>query len=224
MHRYVLVHFPGRKDAILQGTLLFCPAGFSRVMGSLSGKLLVSIPGLVDPSFFRSVVLLFRHDQEAATGLILNRQTTLLLSSVIDDLHEDDPDSGDSGAPISKHLFWGGPVTGPLMALHGSLALSESSVLGGVQFSVTRDSVKGIVTQQKHPFRIFSGYAGWGSGQLEAEIAAGGWLVVPASKEDVFCDDPGNLWHQVCEKAGRKIMLQPAQWESFGDGMDPRLN
>ncbi len=193
-------------------------------MGSLSGNLLVSIPGLVDPNFFRSVVLLFRHDQESATGLILNRQTALRLTSVVDDLPEEEFAPGVPEDSISRFLFWGGPVQGPLMTLHGSLSHSESSILGGVQFSVSRENVKKVISQSRHPFRVFSGYSGWGAGQLEAEIAAGGWLVVPTSKEVVFNSDPGQLWHMVCENAGRQIMLNPGLLKAMGEGHDPRLN
>lgn len=193
-------------------------------MNSLAGQLLVALPDLADTNFFRSVVLLFRHDQEGATGLVLNRRTDTSLVDAVPDLP--DPGLADGIAPndLSRSLYWGGPVRGPLMALHACLPHAELSVLGGVQFSVEGRLIRRIVTQSRHPFRIYSGYCGWAPGQLEAEIGAGGWLVRPAVAGDVFTQEPDALWQLVCERTGLEIMLPDSAPGLRHRGSDPGWN
>jgi putative transcriptional regulator len=193
-------------------------------MNSLSGNLLVSVPALDDPNFFRSVVVLLRHDAESATGLVLNRPTKWALECAMEDVPAED--LGDQAGPetLTRHLFWGGPVEGPLMALHGSLALAEMNVLPGVNFLMERGRMKQLVMQSRHPFRVYSGYCGWGPGQLEREIAAGGWLSCPADETHIFCNEPGLLWQQLCELIGYSIIFAPRPDGPPLTPIDPGLN
>lgn len=168
-----------------------------------SGNLLAAVPELRDPNFFRSVVLVFQHDQEGAAGLVLNRPLTVPLAGVAREALQLEGD-------FSGLLFWGGPVDGPLMALHRSLALAELQVAPGLYFSMQRHNLQTLLERREHEFRIFAGYAGWGAGQLEAELEAGGWLALPARSEQVF-GPPESLWQSVCEEFGRHIILPPGQ-------------
>ncbi len=194
---------------------------------SLAGKFLISIPDLTDENFFRSVVLLFRHDGDGAMGLVLNRPTSVRLEEVIEDVAAEEFATGLTETDPGNFLFWGGPVKGPLMGLHSSLALAESSIVPKVQFSVSRDRIRRLVMQSAHPFRLFSGYCGWAPGQLEVEIGAGGWLACPAGSEEVYSPTPARMWHRLCERVGLQIMLAQG---GDSDGAhrpgpsDPRLN
>ena len=167
-------------------------------MDSLKGHLLIAVPELPDPNFFRSVVLLFQHDELGASGVILNRPSEVTVAQVWEEVSDLDCDCDD-------FVSIGGPVEGPLIALHASLALAESQVLPGVFVSMGRENLNNIVAQDDHEFRLFSGYSGWGPGQLESELEVGGWLTMSAEYEHVF-GSAEELWKQVCEVCGAQIM------------------
>ncbi|OYV86044.1 MAG: hypothetical protein B7Z73_12445, partial [Planctomycetia bacterium 21-64-5] len=93
-------------------------------------------------------------------------------------------------------LHMGGPVEGPLMALHGDVSLSEMVVLPEVYVSTGREMLEKLVENDEEPLRFFVGYAGWGEGQLERELRDGSWLVAPATKEQVF-GTVEDLWQQL---------------------------
>jgi putative transcriptional regulator len=164
-----------------------------------TGNLLAAVPDLRDPNFFRSVVLVFQHDQEGAAGLVLNRPLPVAVKEVAREALELESDCLES-------LFWGGPVEGPLMALHRSADLAELQVTSEIFFSMQKHNLQRLLDRRDHQFRIFTGYAGWGVGQLESELEAGGWLALPAMSEQIF-GSPDSLWQAVCEDVGRRIIL-----------------
>lgn len=168
-------------------------------MSNFAGQLLIAVPELADLNFFRSVVLLFQHNEEGAAGLILNRPSNLTVGEVARELM-DEPLKNDQ--PLSL----GGPVDGPLMALHTSLTLAEMQVVPGVFFSMQRENLRNLLRQSQHEYRLFSGYSGWDSSQLESELQAGGWLSIPADRDHVFAE-PEQLWRQVCEDVGTDIIF-----------------
>jgi putative transcriptional regulator len=180
---------------------------------SLQGKLLVASPHLGDGNFFRTVVLLVKHDDEGAFGLILNRPTNNTLGEIwkavdaaageIGDIHPDLTLEGKLVAGERIHI--GGPVQGPLVAIHAFKKYSEAQIITGVHFSAHKDHLKKIITQTKKPFRVFSGYAGWGSGQLEGELQAGGWLIAESAKELIFYKGE-DLWERVVQNIGHQIL------------------
>ncbi len=181
----------GRKDAT---TIV----GENKAMEKLKGHLLIAVPELPDSNFFRSVVLLFHHDDMGASGVVLNRPASITVQQVWKEVAESECD-------CSEPVNVGGPVEGPLIALHTSLAAAESEVVPGIFVSMGRENLSTIVTQTVQRFRLFSGYAGWGPGQLEAEIEVGGWLTMPAEIEHVF-ESPDRLWKIVCETFGHQIL------------------
>jgi putative transcriptional regulator len=157
---------------------------------SLRASLLVAAPTLVDPNFRRTVVLLAEHNDEGAMGLVLNRPTDTPVSDALPDLA--------SLAGDGQPVYLGGPV-----ALESVLAVAEledpedaSELLFG--------SV-GFVQQPDVPARrgrVFVGYAGWTAGQLEAELEEEAWFVVPAEPDDLFDDEPDELWSTVLRRQG----------------------
>ncbi|MEE2826197.1 MAG: YqgE/AlgH family protein [Planctomycetota bacterium] len=184
-------------------------------MEVLTGKLLIAIPELGDPNFFRTVVLVLMHGDEGATGVILNRPSNETVATVWDEW-------SDLACDCPQFVQVGGPVDGPLIALHTSLAIAESQVLPGVFLTMDRDHLNQLVSQDEHDFRIFRGYSGWAPGQLESEIECGGWLLCEGEFEHVFESDDQALWKMVCEQLGHEIMLP--HFSPSRHFVDPGLN
>lgn len=168
-------------------------------MKSLQGHLLVAAPELRDPNFFQTVVLIFRHDEEGAAGVILNRRTHATIQQIWKQISET---KCKSHAP----LCLGGPVEGPLMALHSQPELAEIDVIPGVFVAASQENLEQLAAQSDEGARFFVGYAGWGSGQLERELEEDAWLTAPASQEHIFgnCD---NLWEQVTKEIKNSALI-----------------
>ena len=167
-------------------------------MKSLQGHFLVASPKLADGNFYKSVVLMIKHDDEGAFGLILNRPTESSVREVWKMVAADEID-------CPQPIFLGGPVTGPLVALHRLKSAAEMEVLPGLYFAAHKDQLHKIVSQSAKPFRFFSGYAGWAGGQLEGELKAGGWLTAKAKKDLIF-HAGDDLWDQVVRTIGENIL------------------
>lgn len=167
-------------------------------MDSLAGKLLIATPDLVDPNFLRTVIFLIQHTDQGATGVILNQPTPTTVAAVWDEISEAECECNH---PVSR----GGPVDGPLMALHQLLEVSECEVIEGVHVSMHRESLHRVVMQTQARFRIFSGYSGWGPKQLDQEVEHGGWLTLDAHADHVFGESE-KLWRRVCENVGHDVL------------------
>jgi putative transcriptional regulator len=170
-------------------------------VGSLKGHFLIAVPELADLNFFRSVVLVLQHDQQGAMGVILNRPADVTVAQVWKEIFE-----VENGCHDRIHV--GGPVEGPLILLHTQLARAELDVMPGIFVSMGKQHLQSIIDENVPPFRIYSGYAGWGAGQLEQEIEAGGWLTMPGEGDQIFASSE-DLWKLVCETFGSQIMQGP---------------
>jgi putative transcriptional regulator len=106
-------------------------------------------------------------------------------------------------------VFLGGPVPGPLIALHATEELGEKPVIPGLFMSVQRDVIEQLVRTPDTRLRLYSGHSGWGTGQLESELKAGGWHTVASDLRDVFggVEETEELWQQVLTRIALKIML-----------------
>lgn len=183
-------------------------------MKSLQGHFLVAAPRLSDSNFYRTVVLMVQHDDEGAMGLVLNRP----LDHTIGDVWQrvtNEP------CECDQPLYLGGPVAGPLIAVHNVRDCSESEVMPGVYLATQRATLERLF-QSGGRFRLFSGYSGWSGGQLEDELQAGGWLTVAAEVEQVFTADDDELWRQVSGKIGEGILRGSLRLRHVPD--DPRVN
>ncbi|MEM8865965.1 MAG: YqgE/AlgH family protein [Planctomycetota bacterium] len=183
-------------------------------MNFLAGNLLVASRKLRDPNFMRTVVMLLEHNDDGALGVVLNRQADRTVSEVWDAIDAE---------PCDNHqdMNLGGPVPGPLIALHTAEDLADTRILPGLFMSMQRDNIDQLVRQEEHPFRLYTGNSGWGGGQLEAELKQGGWLTAPADADDVFAD-PGELWVDVTRRIGLSIVLPGVDPEEVPD--DPTVN
>jgi putative transcriptional regulator len=161
---------------------------------SLAGRLLVATPRLIDPNFYRAVVLLLQHDEEGTVGIVLNRPTD---EEVADHL----PGWADRAAAPGL-IHFGGPV-------EPEVAIGISPVAGGEPTGVPGLSVVdlgGEPSEGEGGIRVYSGYSGWGAGQLEAELTEGSWYVVPASPDDPF-DAPEEQWSGVLRRQHGHLAL-----------------
>jgi putative transcriptional regulator len=168
-------------------------------MNSLQGKLLVSSPALVDPNFRKTVVLITHHDEEGAMGLVLSRPSEVPASDAVPAL-DGLPGGGDP-------VFVGGPVQPEaFMALAEFVDVDESAatVFDHVGFMPAEAEPSELAVRR---VRLFAGYAGWGPGQLEAELDEPSWIVVAAQADDPFADDPDALWRDVVHRKGGSFSL-----------------
>lgn len=180
----------------------------------LAGQLLVASRKLRDPNFRQTVVLMLEHNKDGALGLVLNRPADRTIEQVWDAVEFDPCD-------CQQPLNQGGPVPGPLIALHTAEELAEKTVLPGLFLSMQKQAVDPLVRQDEYAFRLFSGNSGWGSGQLEGELQEGGWLTAPATANDVFAK-PEVIWQEVTNRIALDILLPGRDPEE--PPIDPSLN
>lgn len=163
------------------------------VVTSMTGRLLVATPPLVDPNFDRTVVFVLEHNQDGALGVVLNRPS------------EEDDLPGRLGDWLERAdepscLFSGGPVE-----LDGLIGLGLAPRPGDQRWSEIVPGVGTVdlaVEVDEWPvplqaFRMFRGYAGWGAGQLEGELLANAWITADVRTSDLFHPQPETLWRAV---------------------------
>jgi len=169
-------------------------------MNSLQGRLLLASPELRDPNFFHTVVLIVRHDDDGALGLVLNHPLSVRLKQVWGQIGAGEPARDDL-------IHLGGPCEGPLMALHDEPTLGETEALPGVHFTTGRDLLELLAADPSRQARFFAGFAGWSAGQLEGEMSEGSWETLQATPPHVFDADAADQWEKLTrELAGQKIM------------------
>jgi len=162
---------------------------------SLRGHLLIAGPALVDPNFWRTVVLVGEHNEEGALGVVLNRSSETSVEEALPEFAELAEDMG------SVHV--GGPVQPSAVVVLADFVdadAADSLVLDSVGFLPAEVDPSALGELKR--VRVYVGYAGWGPGQLDGELEDGSWIVEPALAEDVFTDDPEGLWSVVLRRKG----------------------
>ncbi len=171
---------------------------------SLAPTLLLAMPQMLDPNFSRSVVLLCRQEDDGALGLVVNRPTDTLVSSIVE---LDKPLEGES-----KMSVW---VGGPVEPQRGWLLLGfdpgspDAMTIGsGLYLSASADVLRALMEadddSEKYG-RFLLGYAGWAGGQLENELAQSAWLTADVSRDLIFGTPPDEMW----ETAIRSLGIDP---------------
>jgi putative transcriptional regulator len=167
-------------------------------------RLLVSVPTLDDPNFFRSVVFVIEHTDDGAVGLVLNQPTDARISEAL-------PDWADVAAPPAV-AFVGGPVQQHEavigLARVGRIEDSDAwqPLLGRVG-TVDLGRAPADVRGDLEAVRVFAGYSGWGPQQLDGELELGGWFVVDALPDDLLTADPSGLWRAVLRRQGGELAV-----------------
>ncbi len=167
---------------------------------SLKGNLLVAGPGLLDPNFHRTVVLVGEHTPEGALGVVLNRPSEATVDEAVPELTA----LVDGVEPV--HV--GGPVQPAAIVVLADFAQPEHAgtlVLDSVGFLPAEVDPDELGELRR--VRVFAGYAGWGPGQLDAELEEGSWIVEPALPDDVFTAEPDGLWSAVLRRKGGPFSL-----------------
>jgi putative transcriptional regulator len=163
-------------------------------METLQGQLLVSSPSLHDPNFRKTVVLVAHHDEDGAMGLVLTRPSDVAAVEAVPSL---------DGLPGATGLvFVGGPVQPEafmVLAEFDDVDNAAAPIFDRVGF-MPADAEPDELSIRR--LRLFAGYAGWGAGQLEAELEEPAWIVVAAEPDDAFADDPEELWRTVLHRKG----------------------
>lgn len=178
---------------------------------SLTGQLLIAMPGMLDPRFQRAVIYMCAHSEDGAMGLIVNK---LFGSITFHDLL----DQLDLSVPEIKSNFpvhYGGPVeSGRGFVLHSTDYLREGSLLVDeeVALTATIDILRAMAEARgpKHCMLLL-GYAGWGPGQLDNEIQANGWLNVPCDENLLFDRDLDTKWEKSIGKIGASLSMLSAE-------------
>ncbi len=168
--------------------------------GSCKGRLLVATPPLDDPNFDHTVVYVLEHHDDGAVGVVLNRP-----------IGEPLPEQLERWEPYlspPQELFSGGPVELDAMIalarLDGPTEGAWSPVVGDLgSVDLAHDPL--VVADRVVRLRVFQGYSGWGPLQLDAELAEGAWMVLPAEPADIFTLRPDDLWRAVLRRQGGRL-------------------
>jgi putative transcriptional regulator len=169
----------------------------------LSGQLLIAMPGISDPRFERSLILVCAHDAQHAMGIALNRPVEgLTVPDLLERLEIE------TTAEMDEDLvLMGGPVEierGFVLHTDDYRAEYSLDVHAGLTLTTTREVLEAMGSHNRHPRRaiLALGYAGWGAGQLEREIRENVWLTVEADEALVFDDDYETKWSRALAKLG----------------------
>jgi putative transcriptional regulator len=191
----------------------FEPYGGAAAPDQLAGHLLVATPRLADPNFSRRVVLVLDHGDHGALGVVIDRPGGVAVGELLPQWHP--------LATPPAELFTGGPVARNaligLVRLTSRDAAAQSALeLVGWRLLVDAEHPVGTVDLAADPSRmtdsvvgarLFSGYAGWDSGQLELEIEEGSWYVMRAEARDPISADPEGLWRRVLRRQGGALAV-----------------
>ena len=164
-------------------------------METLTGQLLVASPGLLDPNFHRAVVLVTEHNDDGSAGLVLNRPSPAAVAEVVPQL-EPLVENG-------EQVWFGGPVQPNAVLVLGEFPDPDDAAVplfGALGFPALDDPDEVVPVTTRR--RVFAGYAGWGAGQLEDELAREDWILEPAENDDAFTETPGDLWADVLRRKG----------------------
>lgn len=154
-------------------------------MNEYFGKLLIASPKLDSTPFSRSVVYVFQDNEDATVGVILNRPA----DDQIEQAWE-----GMVGA-LATNVFpsFGGPLPGPVVALHRDENAAEITLPNGIYTSATEDNIQYLLSQRDDSVRVFFGLSGWQQGQLANEVENGDWIATHPSPELLF-GHSSDLW------------------------------
>ena len=168
------------------------------------GMMLVASPGMRDPRFSRTVILLIQHSARGSLGVIVNKPTDVGLVDAIPGL---------KATQVVNHvLYFGGPVqTEHISYAHtGTAEDNDLQVLDGVSWGSDVASLVPLLDLEPSSLRVYFGYAGWGPGQLEFELSLDDWQLVPARAVHIFSDDSDNLWRLLNKRTPK--LLTEAFW------------
>lgn len=176
-------------------------------ISQLSNQFLIAMPGLQDPNFSHTVTFLCEHNPEGAMGLLINRPTPMNLGDLTAQLDVDLGEPDMANVPV----YYGGPVQPAQgFVLHTPQGEWDNTLELGTDLALTvsQDIIEAIAQGLgPNKFLIALGYAGWGAGQLEDEIAANSWLNGPADNRIIFDTPLDERWTTAASLLGVELAL-----------------
>jgi putative transcriptional regulator len=171
----------------------------------LAGQLLVASPSMSDPRFRETVIVMVRHGRDGAMGLVINRPAgEQPLASLLQAFGDDS--AGSSG---NVPVYVGGPVESKLgFVLHSTdyRRAGTVDVTGDVAMTANQDIIRDIAAKTgPKRFMLVFGYAGWGAGQLEGELARNHWYTAPLDQALVFEAARHKVWELAVERRTRDL-------------------
>ena len=166
-------------------------------MKSLRGSLLIASPAVQDPRFRKTVVLVAEHTDDGAMGVVLNRPAESTVGSAVPEL---EPVAGSD-----EHVHIGGPVSETAVTVLAEFDDPSAAAIlidGDLGFVGSQAGDPVEVAEAVRRTRVFAGHAGWSAGQLEEEMEEESWIIEPASRDDVFTEDPQHLWEKILRRKG----------------------
>ncbi len=166
---------------------------------SLAPGFLIAVPQMQDPNFKQSVVFLLECNEEGALGVVINRESPMLLADLCND-HQ----IAYSGER-DKRVRHGGPVQPEQgIVVYGDEHIDPEGreVCKGLHVSASRETLGRLCDLKRARFHCYSGYTGWAPGQLEHEIKEGSWVHAPADAGSVLDIDPESMWVAVLRSQG----------------------
>ncbi len=212
---------------------------------NLTGRLLIASPYLSDDNFLRSVIFVVKHDAEGAFGLAIDRPTSRRFRELVE------LSSTDGKMRDDDYIYRGGPVEGPLLALHDLAGVGDpcgtcdaeaspglkctvhhhpAEPFGSMSFELANppawitgddDHLRILLRRPDARVRYVAHYSGWGPGQLDHELEVGGWLVGDATANIIF-SDPEQIWHAAVRACGDTVLAEVAPGMSIN--IDASLN
>jgi putative transcriptional regulator len=191
--------------ALLAATLLGPAAADPPETASLAGQLLIASPNIGDPRFAHTVILMVKHDKDGAFGITINRPVgEESIASLLEAPGEDVSD-----IEGTLRVFAGGPVQPELgFVVHSAEYRRDETIEVDEHLGMTasRQILRDIGHKRGPEKSLFAlGYAGWGPGQLENELARHDWFTAPEKPKLIFDDDRANLWEDAMARRTRDL-------------------
>jgi len=192
----------------------------------LVGKLLIASTTMEEPLYVRGVCLVVHEDEHRTIGVMLNRpmlpSPQALLQLMIGGAESEPSDTTTLAAKANRVpeadrstideatlanasgslglVHFGGPLSGPVVAVHGSSDLAEAETGQGIYVAAQKQNLESLVRHKPSPYRLIVGHLGWEPDQLTGEIEAGIWHLVPATADIVF-DSDQEMWPRLVRRA-----------------------
>ncbi len=185
---------PSRRRAYLALPVWFLAAAVC-AQDSPNTFFLVAKPGMPDPNFRESVVLVTQDERAQATGVIINRPTDRSLAELL---------PSERFKSFTEPIFFGGPVAQQgLFAVFRTERLAGEAVtmLPGLYLALLPGTIDALLNSPPRRIRFFAGYSGWAPGQLRGELERGDWLVIDPDADAVFQKDTSKLWQDMVRRA-----------------------
>ena len=174
-------------------------------MGSLKNQILISMPHMNDPFFSKSVVYICEHGNGGAMGMIINKNLDAPeLREIFDKFFKVEKPFN----LLKSYTFFGGPVLleKGIILHHSDYSSPKSiSISKSVSLTIDKGALEDLKREEKVPFKLMLGHAGWSAGQLEREIENGDWLIQSTTSDFIFNLPPNQMWEYAARSIGLDI-------------------